>query len=168
MSESVSKNVEMLMYELYSGAGELLMVTSDPGVLNEAAPDERVVSAYWVKGESHGPVTQAAKALIDSSRSGRKRPLWAVPAEEIQSRADEWLPNLEGKTTAEIHRWAEFEGFPVPTAEVWLWAVVHPALGLTCGPESRWGLEEGPQEVPIELRSLVEHWRARIGAAGVR
>lgn len=106
-----------------------------------------------------------SEAHIDgssSSRSGRKRPLWAVPAEEIQSRRDEWLPHLEGKTTAEIHRWAGFEGLPISTAEVWLWAVVHLALDLTCGPDGRWGLENGPQEVPVQLRSLVERWQARM------
>lgn len=96
----------------------------------------------------------------EDARSGRKRPLWAVPAEEIRSRRDEWLPHLEGKTTAEIHRWAGFEGLPAATAEVWLWAVVHPALDLTCGPDGRWGLANGPQEVPAQLRSLVERWRA--------
>ncbi|WP_131819984.1 hypothetical protein [Mycobacteroides abscessus] len=104
--------------------------------------------------------TGVARDDISAERSGRKRPLWAVPAEEIQSRRDEWLPHLEGKTTAEIHRWAGFEGLPVATAEVWLWAVVHPALDLAYGPDGRWGLENGPQEVPTQLRSLVERWRA--------
>lgn len=111
----------------------------------------------------------ATEAHIDgsdsSSRSGRKRPLWAVPAEEIQNRREEWLPHLAGKTTAEIQRWAGFEDYPVSIAEVWLWAVVHPALDLTCGPDGRWGLENGPQEVPAHLRSLVERWRA--GRSGI-
>ncbi|SHX98395.1 Uncharacterised protein [Mycobacteroides abscessus subsp. abscessus] len=124
------------------------------------SPTENPYTKFIDDDLSGRPAIQAVPDGISDARSGRKRPLWAVPAEEIQSRRDEWLPHLDGKTTAEIHRWAGFGGFPVATAEVWLWAVVHPALDLTCGPDGRWGLENGPQEVPAQLRSLVERWRA--------
>lgn len=141
-------------------------ILADDGSSNRTWPHTIVVGDNapssippLLRGSWHG-MTSVSSDDDEDARSGRKRPLWAVPAEEIQSRRDEWLPHLAGKTTAEIHRWAGFEGLPVATAEVWLWAVVHPALDLTCGPDGRWGLGNGPQEVPAQFRSLVERWRA--------
>ncbi len=105
----------------------------------------------------------------ESIRSGRKRPLWTVPAAEIQERREGWLALLEGKTTAEIQSTNGFSALTVHLTEVWLWAIAYPALSITCTEEGgRWGFNYAVDAVPRHLQAEVARWRSGVAGRSAR
>ncbi|MBN7333072.1 hypothetical protein [Mycobacteroides abscessus] len=127
--------------------------------------DKNEMYAEWIRAHPPAPFPNPAfKTRTDDmnvpERSGRKRPIEAISGEEIRNRREAWLPLFVGKTTAEIQGQYPFRDMTThPSVEVWLWTVAHPALGIGCGDDGRWGFENGPYEVPAELGDLVAQWR---------
>lgn len=111
------------------------------------------------KDRQYLQTTHEFDVALSIGHPGRHRQTSTIPAEEIHGRRGVWLPLLVGKTTAEMQRSGSFSGMTEQQLEVWLWAMAHPALGITAGPDGRWGFENGDYEIPDRLVDDVQWWR---------
>lgn len=131
-----------------------------------------------VRGVARGTRSAGSRAQQDPRfadpaseivRSGRRRPLWTVPASEIKERREGWLQLLEGKTAAEIQGSNGFRDLTVHLTEVWLWAIAGPALSITCTEEGgRWGPGSAVDHIPEHLQAEVAWWRSNVAQGPAR
>jgi len=103
------------------------------------------------------------EVLLNQMSSGRHRQVSSIPSEEIVERRDVWIRAVVGKTSQELAGASGFGWLPEQAIEVWLWAIAHPALGISCNPENGvWGRYPTPYPVPARLLEDVQWWREEL------
>ncbi|MBE5502579.1 Uncharacterised protein [Mycobacteroides abscessus subsp. massiliense] len=45
---------------------------------------------------------------------------------------------------------------------MWLWAIAHPVLGITCNPDGVWNQYPSPYPMPEDLLDDVQWWRSEL------
>lgn len=97
--------------------------------------------------------------LLSQMSSGQHRQVSSIPAEEIADQRGVWIRAVVGKTTRDLAGASGFGWLPEQAIEVWLWAVAHPALGISCNPENGvWGRYPNPYPIPPHLREDIQWW----------
>lgn len=111
-------------------------------------------------------VSHRMEVLLNAANSGRIRRFHSIPAEEIAERRELWVNLVAGKTARELHASSEFGSAPEEQIQVWLWAIVHPVLGITCNPDDGiWDQYPNPNPYPLPEHLLddITWWRRELG-----
>lgn len=108
-------------------------------------------------------VSHRMEVLLNEKNSGRHRRFYSIPAQEIAERRELWISVITGKTARDLMTESGFGLTPEEQIQVWLWAIAHPVLGITCNPEDGvWNHYPSPYPMPEDLLDDVQWWRSEL------